>query len=462
MFNLKLPTMMALAALLIFATTVMTACGGDDTDAPAGLTDEQVREIVRDQVSTSTSATAQGGLTEEQVREIVRTEAPAPAMAQEGLTTAQVEEAIQAALSGLPQPETGISQADVDAAIRTAIEAMPEPAPGVTATDVEMAVRAALATVPEPGISRAEVEDLLRLAMESLPDAEAELTAEEVRRIAEHTVATVPAKTSPADYTKFFVNSAISRYEEAGLASTIAHYNRLESIDEQWYVFIAGETGEIISHFDTNVLGQNLNGPLGTDARGYNFGPQMLAATEEGTWVSYVYKNPDTDRLTDSDRHLGAVELKHAWVVRHDGLLFGSGWYVNANDFTVQLVVAAVDAYRQVGLEGTMAHFAGPDSATAGLSDTVAYYNASEDIEGVWFAVISDKGGTIVASFDTSLIGRDIAAVYGEEILDASAEGNWAVREATNSPGGNPSLRAWVMEYDGLIFGSGWHSDEQE
>ena len=433
MFNLKLPTMMALAALLIFAATVLTACGGDDTDAQPGLTDEQIREIVRDEVSTS--ATAQGGL-----------------------TRAEVDEAIQAALSGLP--DAGLNEAEVGAVVQASIADLP--GTGISAADVETAVRAALASVPEPGISRSEVEELIRTAMEGLPAAEEELTSEEVRQVAEDTVATIPAKTSPADYTKFFVNSAISRYEEEGLEATVAHYNRVESIDEQWYVFIADEDGEIISHFNTNVLGQNLNGPLGTDAAGYKFGPQMLAATGDGTWVSYEYNNPASDRLTDSDRHVGAVELKHAWVVRHDGLLFGSGWYVNANEFTVQLVAAAVDAYRQVGLEGTMARFAGPDSATAGLSDTIAYYNASEDIEGQWFAVIADEGGTIVASFDTSLIGRNIAAVYGEEILNASAEGNWVVREATDSLGGNPSLRAWVMEYDGLIFGSGWHSEEPE
>ena len=433
MFNLKLPTIMALAALLIFAAAAISACGGDDPGAQPGLTDDQIREIVRDEVSAS--GTAQGGLTQ-----------------------AQVEAAIQAALSGLP--DAGLNEADVEAVVQASIADLP--GAGITASDVEAAVRAALATAPEQGVSRAEMEELIRTAMEALPGDAAEPGPEEGGRTAEDTVATVPAKTSPADYTKFFVNSAISRYEEEGLASTIAHYNRLESIDEQWYVFIAGETGEIISHFDTNVLGQNLNGPLGTDAAGYKFGPHMLAATEEGTWVSYVYKNPDTDRLTDSDRHLGAEELKHAWVVRHDDLLFGSGWYVNANEFTVQLVVAAVDAYRQVGLEGTMARFAGPDSATAGLSDTIAYYNASEDIEGEWFAVIADEGGTIVASFDTSLIGRNIAAVYGEEILDASAEGNWVSSEATHSPDATLSLRAWVMEYDGLIFGSGWHNNEQE
>ena len=47
MFNLKLPTMMALAALLIFAAAAITACGGDDPGAQPRLTDEQVREIDR-------------------------------------------------------------------------------------------------------------------------------------------------------------------------------------------------------------------------------------------------------------------------------------------------------------------------------------------------------------------------------------------------------------------------------
>ena len=31
---------------------------------------------------------------------------------------------------------------------------------------------------------------------------------------------------------------------------------------------------------------------MGTDAIGYEFGPAMLAAMEEGTWVSNVYRNP--------------------------------------------------------------------------------------------------------------------------------------------------------------------------
>ena len=57
--------------------------------------------------------------------------------------------------------------------------------------------------------------------------------------------------------------------------------------------------------------------PARSDADGYRFGLVMLEATSEGTWVDYVHLNPNT----------GFRELKHSWVVRHDGLIFGSGWY---------------------------------------------------------------------------------------------------------------------------------------
>ena len=33
--------------------------------------------------------------------------------------------------------------------------------------------------------------------------------------------------------------------------------------------------------------------------------------------MDYLFLNPNT----------GKQEFKHSWAVRHDGLLFGSGWY---------------------------------------------------------------------------------------------------------------------------------------
>ena len=46
------------------------------------------------------------------------------------------------------------------------------------------------------------------------------------------------------------------------------------------------------------------------------FGDDILSATEEGKSVSYVYSNPET----------GEEGRKNAWIVRHDGLYFGSSW----------------------------------------------------------------------------------------------------------------------------------------
>ena len=44
----------------------------------------------------------------------------------------------------------------------------------------------------------------------------------------------------------------------------------------------------------------------------------MPQATEAGHWIHYLWPNPATD---------GIEEPKHSWAVRHDGLIFGSGYY---------------------------------------------------------------------------------------------------------------------------------------
>ena len=63
-------------------------------------------------------------------------------------------------------------------------------------------------------------------------------------------------------------------------------------MDGQWYVFIIDENDLVIAHPDPGRLGLDLKGWVGTDANGYEFGPEMLSATEDGKWVSYVYRNP--------------------------------------------------------------------------------------------------------------------------------------------------------------------------
>ena len=401
MIDRKLRTL-ALAALLLLVPILLAACGDDDTDAGAGLTREEVQEIVRSEAATSATA---------------------------------------------PEP-TGLTRAEVEAAIQAAMAQMPEP--GISDAQIEVALQQIMAAIPEPGLTQADVETAIKAAMADLPQSEPGLTADEARTLAQYAVATAPPKTSPAEYTRFFVNNAISRYEVEGREATLAHYSRVESIDGQWYVFVVDENDLVIAHPDGSLVGLDLKGPLGTDANGYNFGQEMLSAGEEGRWVSYVYGNPEIRSIGND---FGELQLKNAWVVRHDGLLLGSGWYVDADEFTKSFVAAAVSKFREVGLEGTVEYFTGSEeSEFSGLAPAIDYYNSLESVEGEWSAFIVDGSGRIVDHHDKELVGRDMEDLFGVAMFEASPEGNWVTTE---------SLRIWVVEHDGLVFGSGWHQDQQ-
>ena len=379
----------ALLVAVAAVAALAAACG----DGDAALSRAEVEEIVRAEIETVSAEIA-------------------------GAATAGEESASPEAIS----EESGSEEIAND---EIAGDKMPaDSSPAVTAADVEEAVRAAVAEMPLPdeGLSRADVEEMVRAV-----------------------IAGIPAKSDQAGYTQFVVQNAIARYEDQGLDATVAHYNRAESIDGQWYVFIIDQDDLVIGHPDPARLGLDVKGWVGTDANGYEFGTEMLSATEDGKWVSYVYRNPERGGFGTGD-----FELKHVWVERRDGLLFASGWYVDADEFTQQLVSIAVDKYRESGLAGTIAYFASPGSALAGLEAAVDYYNTAETVDGRWFAFIGDPDGEIVAHSNPSMIGSDVAELLGGADLDAGEDGEWVAAE---------SRRVWVARYDGFVFGSGWSRD---
>ena len=126
-----------------------------------------------------------------------------------------------------------------------------------------------------------------------------------------------PSKDDPEAYTKAFVKQAVELHKAVGDERTIAYYNTPESVDGDWYVFVArGDT--IIAHATIpDNIGQSLLGPLGTDSSGKEFGSAIADAPEGGAWVDYTYLNPA----------LGREEIKHTWAMRSGDLVFGSGWY---------------------------------------------------------------------------------------------------------------------------------------
>ena len=452
-----------------------------------------------------------------------------------GLSRAEVEEIVRAELADAPQPEQGLTSADVEEAIRRAMAEMPQPESGITAAEAERIARGVVASIPsrslpaeytkffvDTAISRYETQGLdATLAYynrpESIDGQWYVFIADENKTIVAHAAAPDlvgkhasqalgpnsyptgsalaasatesgawfdytyanpsaaavetkhswvivhdglifgsgwyehgPDKSDAPSYTRVFVQQATNLYDAVGLEETLAYYNREESIDGQWYAFVIDENDLVIGHPDANRLGLDVKGWVGTDANGYNFGPEMLSATEDGKWVSYVYRNPESGGLGIDFDHL---ELKNVWVVRHDGLLFASGWYIDADEFTKSLVATAARVFREVGLEGTIAYFASPEIAFAGLAAVITYYNSAENVEGEWFAFIADESGTIIDHYDKAMVGRALSDILGTDAFEATAEGNWVTTE---------DVRVWVLGQDGMTFGSGWHSDPDE
>ena len=133
-------------------------------------------------------------------------------------------------------------------------------------------------------------------------------------------------------FTVDLVQQALERYDRDGRDGTLKYYNSPESASGEWYIFILDAEGTVVAHINQSLLGRGVKEGLGVDATGYRFGEVMLGATEDGLWVDYVFFNPKT----------GKQDVKHSWVVRHDGLIFGSGWYEGDEalwpDFQLRLV----------------------------------------------------------------------------------------------------------------------------
>ena len=268
--------------------------------------------------------------------------------------------------------------------------------------------------------------------------------------------ASAPPKSEPEEFTKYFVNQAIGRYESDGLDAALAHYNSADSVDGEWYVFVIGENDEIIGHYDPGRLGLDVNEWVGTDVNGYVFGPEMLSTPEDGKWVTYVYKNPDTGGLGDDPA--GEFQLKNAWVVRHEGLLFGSGWYISNDEFTTSLVSEAAEVFRSSGLEGTVAFFADPQNTATGLRDAMVYYNSTDTVNGTWLAYIAAPDGTIVAHDNPQIIGANIVDLLGPAALQAPEQGAWITEEDNDPQSGGPqSMRVWTASHEGTLLGAGWY-----
>ncbi|MYC95371.1 MAG: hypothetical protein F4X14_10395 [Caldilineaceae bacterium SB0661_bin_32] len=133
--------------------------------------------------------------------------------------------------------------------------------------------------------------------------------------------APIPTKSEPEAYAQALVQDAIRFYKREGLQAAIDRYSSSASVDGQWYVTMTDvASGTTIAHPDTSLIGADATAYV--DITGYEFGKEAITVGEDGKWVSYVWENPES----------GKVERKYTWVVRYDGLIFGSGWYESVDE----------------------------------------------------------------------------------------------------------------------------------
>ena len=305
-------------------------------------------------------------------------------------------------------------------------------------SDIQQIVQSELSNNPAPidqGSSREQVEQIVRETMAAGSDQTSPGAA-----------MSTPRKSTPDQFTRYFVNKAIDMYESEGLEATLAHYNTSGSMDGPWYVFIFDGDDNIIAHAPDPSL---VNGPASNaiGPNGFPAGDAVAAsADEDGEWFSYTYPNPAS----------GTIETKHSWMVRHDGLLFGSGWYERGprkSDpaaYTQSFVQQAVNLYDAVGLE-----------------DAIAYYNTQESVDGQWYMFILDEDDTMLAhAANPNLVNRPASAAVGPngypagEAVTAVADedGAWFGYTFPNpASGGAETKHSWMVRHDGLTFGSGWY-----
>ena len=256
----------------------------------------------------------------------------------------------------------------------------------------------------------------------------------------------VPSKSDPAAYTQAYVERAIDRYNTQGLQATLDYYNSPASIDGQWYVFVFDESDVLIAHATVpSLVGLHARDVRGPD--GFPSGLQVVAnATADGAWTSYTSVHPES----------GATQTKHSWAVRHDGLVFGSGWYEQGpskdqpDTYTQAFVQRGITLYDDVGLDAVL-----------------DYYNTEQSLDGAWYLFVFDENDVLRTHAATPALvdlparevtGPDLFPTGLQVVADATPEGAWTSYSWVNPATGETQTKhSWVIRHDGLVFGSGWY-----
>ncbi len=255
-----------------------------------------------------------------------------------------------------------------------------------------------------------------------------------------------------ADSVKEYVDRAIAKYEADGLDAVIAHYNSQDSLEGQFYLFLIGEDDFYLAHpIFPHLIGTDIKDVVGSD--GQELGKEIAQATEDGAWVEYLWPHPVSRQ----------EQQKVTWAIRHDGLIFASGYYAGGSEagppawqdadpreYTLRYVNQAIERYERDGLESML-----------------NYYNSVASFEGEWYLFATDDEDIYhVHPLLPHLIGTDIKDVsgpdgyrLGEALARATDdEGVWVEYLWPHPVTLKEVLKVgYAVRRDGMLFASGFY-----
>ena len=180
------------------------------------------------------------------------------------------------------------------------------------------------------------------------------------------------------------------------------------------------------------------------DTSGRSVADVLAELRQKGSlWITYIFHNPATD----------VEQIKRSYLQLRDGLVFGSGYYT-------------VDSSVQSEVHGNILQYE-RDGRSAALASINTVPPVPVSTYG--FVVDPQTGSTLAQNVDPSRIGNTpdwnaiVEALSAQDILDKTSRGvgTWVDYTHTNPVTVHgEAKRAWLVMYDGLVFGSGYYSSD--
>ena len=273
-------------------------------------------------------------------------------------------------------------------------------------------------------------------------------------RVAEHPL--LPTKCEPAAYTVAHVEAAITRYRAEGREAALAWHSDPANNDGRWYTFIVDPAaGRIVAHPAEVFVGYDVvNGAVSFDDSGWYYMADLLRATEDGIFVRDTLLVPPADEINPFH---AIEEIRQSYAVRHDGLIFISGWYSDVPTvedepgYTRLLVARALTMHDNEGIEAVIAHHNNPESA-----DGERYVFVLEDREDGLYTVAHPIIPSLVGATRDRIDARGFD--YGAAFIATTREGRWVQYVFPNPETGQEELKhTWIVRRGDYLIGSGWY-----